>query len=192
MSKNPNPQGKGGSPVLATLSQHSEAVAAVPPKQIDQVTTELFTSMFVLESECGFEPVPGQSYFLYQQPERFWLSLTPPRMWSESVSGRFIGTCALQPDMTWTLNLDPQVAEDPEFMAYLEDKRTEFEQRLEAAETMEDVLPVHERRFGFYRRASAFALAYSLGRSMEQSGIRGLSYQEAKAQLTHDGDATEE
>lgn len=187
MSKNPNPQGKGGAPVLATLNEQRAAVATVPPKQMEQVSAELFTSLFVLESDFNFKPVPGKRYFLYRQPERFWLSMTPPQMWSETVSGRFIGTCELQPDMTWTLELDQAVAEDPEFMDYLEQRRAAFEQRLDEAETVDDVLPEHERRYTFYRRATAFALAHSLGRSMEQSGIRGLSYQEALGQLTHDG-----
>lgn len=189
MSDNPNPQGKGGAPVLATLNEQRAAAAEVPPKQMEQVSTELFTSLFVLESDFSFKPVPGKRYYLYRQPERFWLSMTPPTMWSEAVSGRYIGTCELQPDMTWTLELDESVAEDPEFMAYLEEQRAAFEQRLDAAETVDDVLPEHERRYAFHRRTSAFALAYSLGRSMEQTGIRGLSYEQALGQLTHDDGA---
>lgn len=188
MSKNPNPQGKGGSPVLAALTERRAALADVPPKRIEQVTTELFTSLFVLESEFRFRPVPGMTYFLYRKPERFWLSPTSPRILTEDVAGRFIGTCELQRDMTWTLELAPDVARDPAFMDYLERRRAAFERRLEEAETMDDVLPVYVRRYSFYRRASAFALAYSLGRSMERTGIRGLSYQEALGRLTHDGD----
>lgn len=186
MSKNPNPQGKGGAPVLATLNEQRAALATVPPKHIEQVSTELFTSLFVLESEFRFQPVPGKHYFLYQQPERFWLSPTPPAILSEAVAGRFIGQCELQPDMTWTLELADEVAADPDFMAYLQQKRDAFEQRLGEAETVDDVLPVHERRYAFHRRASGFALAYSLGRSMEQSGIQGLSYDEARGMLEND------
>lgn len=184
MSKNPNPQGKGGSPVLATLDAQRAGLAAVPAKHIEQVATELFTSLFVLESDFRFKPVIGKPYYLYQQGERFWLGLSPPRMMRESVAGRFIGTCELQPDMTWTLELAEDVAADPTFMAYIEQKRAAFEQRLDEAETVDDVLPVHERRFAFYRRASAFAVAHSLGRSMTQAGISGLSYDEARGLLT--------
>lgn len=187
MSKNPNPQGKGGAPVLATLNDQRAALAEVPPKKMEQVSTELFTSLFVLESEFNFEPVQGKRYFMYRQRERFWLSLTPPQMWSEAVSGRFIGTCQLQEDMTWTLELDDAVANDAGFMAYLEQQRAAFEQRLHDAETVDDVLPEHERGYTFHRRASAFALAYSLGRSMQQTGLRGLSYEQALGELSHDG-----
>jgi len=187
MSHNPNPQGKGGSLVLNTLDAQRAGLATVPPKHIEQVSTELFTSLFVLESDFRFKPVPGKPYFLYQKPEYFWLAMTPPRMLGASVAGRFIGTCELQPDMTWTLELTEAVAADATFMAYLEQKREVFEQQLEAADTVDDVLPVHERGFAFYRRASAFAVAHSLGHSMTQSGISGLSYDEARGLLTDDG-----
>ena len=183
MSKNPNPQGKGGSLVLATLNEQRAGGMTVPPKQIDQVSTELFTSLFVLESEFKFKPVPDKRYFLYRKPAHFLLALTPPRMMSEAVAVRFIGTCVLQNDMTWTLELDDTVAADRDFMAYLEQKRAAFEEKLERAETVDDVLPVYQRGFDFYRRASAFAVAHSLTRSMTQSGISGLSYDEARGLL---------
>lgn len=188
MSKNPNPQGKGGAPVLATLNEQRAAVAAVPAKHIEQVSTELFTSLFVLESDFRFKPVPGKRYFLYRKPDRFWLSIIPPGEWSETVSGRFIGTCELQADMTWTLELADEVAQDEAFLGFLEAKRAEFEQRLSEAETVDEVLPVHESRFSFYRRAFAFALARSLGTSMERAGISGLSYDEARGLLGHDAE----
>lgn len=183
MSHNPNPQGKGGSVVLATLDSQRAGRTAVPPKHIEQVSTELFTSLFVLESEFRFQPVPGKAYFLYRDGDRYWLGMTPPRMLSESVAGRFIGTCELQNDMTWTLELAEAVAADPAFMAELEHKRAAFEQRLSEVDTVDDVLPVYEQRFAFYRRACAFAVAHSLGRSMTQSGISGLSYDEARGLL---------
>lgn len=188
MSKNPNPQGKGGSQVLATLSEGRAGLAQVPPKHIEQVSTELFTSLFVLESEFRFKPVPDKPYFLYRESEHFWLGLTPPSMLGESVAGRFIGTCVLQRDMTWTLELDAAVAADAAFMRDLERQRAAFDHRLAAAETVDEVLPHYERGFAFYRRAGAFALAYSLGHSMTQSGISGLSYDEARGLIGHDGD----
>ncbi|MCS4505452.1 DUF2452 domain-containing protein [Arhodomonas aquaeolei] len=188
MSKNPNPQGKGGAPVLATLEAQRAAVVTVPPKHIEQVSTELFTSLFVLESDFRFRPVPGKRYYLYRKPERYWLSMIPPQEWGggEAVTGRFIGACELQPDMTWTLELDEAVAADDAFMNELAERRAAFERQLGDVEAVDDVLPVHERRFTFYRRAFAFALAHSLGRSMEQSGIAGLSYEEAQGRLAHE------
>lgn len=186
MSKNPNPQGKGGSLVLATLDEQRGAGITVAPKQIDQVTTELFTALFVLESDFRFKPVPGKTYFLYQKTSGYWLGLTPPAMIAESVSGRFIGHCVLRADMTWTLELAPAVAADDDFMADLAERRAAFEQRLANAERVDDMLPVYERHLDFYRRASAFAVAHSLGRSMTGAGIQGLSYAEARAAIGHD------
>jgi len=189
MSRNPNPQGKGGSLVLTTLDAQRRAGMAVPPKPIEQVTTELFTSMFVLESDFRFKPVPDTPYFLYCQRTGYWLGLTPPAMMGESVGGRFIGTCVLRADMTWTLELAAEVAADDEFMADLAARRARFEQRLETAETVDQMLPVYERDFAFHRRAAAFAVAHSLKRSMTGAGIAGLSYAQARARLGRD-DAT--
>lgn len=189
MSDNPNPQGKGQVPVLAALTENQHATAAVPPKHIEQVSVELFTSLFVLESDFNFKPVPGNTYWLYQKEGRFWLSPVPPQEWSPTVYGRYIGECQLHTDMSWTLMLADEVAEDQAFVAYLEDKRARFEETLEAAETLDDALPVHESRLPFYQRAFAYALAHSLGTSMERSGIRELSYNEARGLLTHQPDS---
>ena len=185
MAKNPNPDGKGQVPVLAALAQGQQAALAVPPKHIEQVSVELFTSLFVLESDFGFQPVVGRPYWMYQKEGRFWLSHIPPREWSPVVYGRYIGECELQDDMSWTLMLADEVAGDDTFMQYLEEKRARFEETLEAADSLEDALPVHDSRLPFYQRAYAYGLANSLGASMEQSGIRELTYNEARGLLTH-------
>lgn len=182
----PNPDGKGSSTVLATLDEARSGSRRAAPKQIDQVTTELFTSLFVLESEFHFKPVVGKTYYLYRQPTRFWLAITPPAMLGEDVGGRFIGTCVLQADMTWTLELAEAVAADEDFMAWLAARRAAFERRLGEADTVDDLLPTYESRLSFYRRASAFGVAHSLSRSMSASGISGLSYDEARGLLTDD------
>lgn len=178
-----NPDGKGGSPVLAGLDAARHGLGDVPAKPVDQIATELFTSLFVLESEFHFKPVAGKTYYLYQQPERFWLGLTPPAMLGEAVAGRFIGYCRLQPDLTWTLALAADVAADRTFTAWLAEQRRLFEARLEAAETVDDMLPIHESHMSFYRRAWAFGVAHSLSRSLGAAGLRGLSYDQARGVL---------
>lgn len=190
--KKPNPDGKGASPVLATLDEARGGLVVAAPKHIDQVATELFTSLFVLESEFRFKPVVGKTYYLYRQPERFWLGITPPAMLGAAVAGRFIGICVLQTDMTWTLELTEAVAGDDEFMAWLAAKRAAFERRLGDAETVDDILPIYESRLSFYRRASAFGVAHSLSRSMTASGISGLSYDEARGLLTDESPGSDE
>ena len=177
-----NPQGKGSLPVLAALSGVRRQLAHVPPKQIDQVTAELFTSLFVLESDFRFRPVPGRSYFLYEKDDRFALSLIGPDEWGPTQSGgRYIGECVLREDMTWTLSLSVAAAADEDFVAFVEDRRRLFERELEAARTLEDLLPHYRKSLPFNQRVCAFALAHSLGLSMHKSGIRHLSCGEARS-----------
>ena len=59
-SKNPNPQGKGLVPVLDSITA-SRTTVSVPPKHIEQISSELFTSLFVLHSQFQFKPVVGKS-----------------------------------------------------------------------------------------------------------------------------------
>lgn len=182
MKRNPNPQGKGLVPVLQGLQQHWAQVR-VPPKHIDQVSLELFTSLFVLQSEIRFNPVPGQDYWLYRQGKRWKLSMVAPAEWGTKLPGRYVGHCVLQPDRTWTLELDAEVAGDPAFMAEVEAHRAQLQERLERAETLEAVLPGYEDRLGYHGKVLAFILGKSLRSSMQLSGIAALDYRQAKGLL---------
>ncbi len=182
MHKQPNPQGKGLAPVLDSLAQ-SRTMIAVPPKLIDQVTNELFTSLFVLHSKFHFKPVLGKNYWLYKRNDRFQLSLISPHEGGESFMGQYIGECILQDDITWTLTLDSRSAEDNELQQLIEEKRKEFEQSLLTADSIDEVLPVYLQSLPYYQRVFASALANSLKASMQKSGIQGLSYTQAKGLL---------
>lgn len=189
MSYSPNPQGKGLVPVLESLAS-SRAAIAVPPKQIDQISSELFTSLFVLESDFKFKPVVGKSYWLYRKGERFWLSMLAPEEWSAATHGQVIGECTLQEDITWTLTLDDAAAQDTALMNLIQAKKLDFERKLEAAEQVDGVLPVFDESLPFYQRVFASALAHSLRVSMQKSGIEGLSYDEARGLLTDQSDSS--
>lgn len=191
MPENPNPQGKGLAPVLATLSSVKSAAQHVPAKHIEQISNELFTSLFVLESEFKFKAVAGRTYWLYRKNDRFWLSPIGPHEWGPGLYGQYIGECMLHEDITWTLELAEEAANDSDLLQYLEEKKAAFEQRLEEAEAVEDMLPGYRRDFGFYRRAYAFALAHSLGVSMDKTGIRQLSYEQAQGVLPDHSGADE-
>jgi hypothetical protein len=182
MTKRPNPQGKGLVPVLESLAE-SKAVIDVPPKRIDQISSELFTSLFVLNSRFQFKPVVGKSYWLYRRGHEFHLSLIAPYEWCPSAFGQYVGDCVLQQDITWTLELDPGAAEGRQLVCLIEARRREFEQALHDAESVDDVLPVYLESLPFYQRVFASALAGSLRTSMRKSGIQGLSYNQAKAVL---------
>ena len=185
MVRNPNPQGKGLVPVLQGLQQHWVRTQ-VPPKQIDQISLELFTSMFVLQSEFRFNPVPGQDYWLYAVEASYRLLLVGPDEWTSPYPGRCIGRCELQQDRTWTLELAPEVAADSQLMATIEARREQLQQALEGADSLEDILPDYDDELGYYGKVMAFILGKSLRTSMQLSGINALSYEQAKGLLTQD------
>ncbi len=177
MNQQSNPQGKGLEPVLDALTA-SRARLPVPPKCIEQVSSELFTALFVLHSEFHFKPVTGRPYSLYRRDTGSRLSLIEPAEWGDARFGQYVGECVLQPDLTWTLSVDPDAARDATLLKLIESRREAFEQRLDAARTLQGVLPVFDHSLPFYRRVYASVLAHSLGISMRKSGIEGLSYAE--------------
>src|SRR5688572_1921758 len=179
---NPNPQGKGIVPVLQGLQQHW-LQPVVLPKQIDQIEMELFTSLFVLQSELKFNPVPGKSYWMYETGTGYRLLLVGPDEWHKPYPGRFIGECVLQKDRTWTLMLDDSLAEDRSFMDMIEAQRKKLHSALASAEKIDDLLPAFEPSLSYYGRVMAFILGRSLLTSMQLSGIKGLDYKGAKKLL---------
>jgi hypothetical protein len=185
MPENPNPQGKGVVPILQGIDRH-RLDRLLPPKKIDQVQMELFTSMFVLKSDIRFNPVPGQQYFLYQTDGRYKLLMVAPNEWSSPYRGRYIGECILHSDRTWSMALDPAMAHDEEFMAGITAEQDMLQEALEKAETVAEVLPVFEEALGYNSRILAYILGKSLGLSMDMAGIGGLTYEEAKGLLMHD------
>lgn len=162
----------------------SRPLVNVPPKHIEQISSELFTSLFVLNSRFQFKPVVGKPYWLYRSGQVFKLSLISPTEWRGGF-GQYVGECQLQRDITWTLRLDDEAAQDTELMQLIADKRAEFEANLQAADTLDRVLPVFEASLPFYQRVFASALAHSLGISMQKSGINRLPYQQAQQLLGH-------
>jgi hypothetical protein len=182
MKQEPNPQGKGLTPVLDSLKA-SRTRLSVPPKRVDQISSELFTSLFVLHSQFGFKPVRGRPYWLYRRHETFRLSLIAPHEWGDARFGQYIGECVLREDLTWTLHFDARAAADRQLMALLAGRREAFERSLGKAETLDGALPVFDISLPFYRRVFAAALAHSLSLSMRKSGIHDLSYRQAQARL---------
>jgi len=186
MPDNPNPQGKGLVPLIQGLESHRLA-CQLPPKQIDQVQMELFTSMFVLQSDFRFNPVPNKTYYLYQTEGSYRLLLVGPHEWGATgYLGRYIGACILHDDRTWTLALDSSMEHDEAFMAHIVTEQEKLQLALEKAQTLEDILPVFEESFGHYGRILAYILGKSLAISMDMSGIKQLNYQEAKGLLGYE------
>lgn len=181
----PNPQGKGLVPVLESLAQ-SRAIVSVAAKHINQISSELFTSLFVLHSHFQFKPVVGKSYWLYQRDKKFQLSLISPQEWGGNGFGLFVGECVLQQDITWSLTLDEAATNNNLLMNFIELKRREFEEMLTSVTSVDSVLPFYLEGLPFYQRVFAAALANSLKNSMVKSGILGLSYVQAQKCLSAD------
>ena len=179
-----NPQGKGVVGVLDSLQQ-AKKLLQVKAKNIQQISSELFTSLFVLNSEIRFKPTSKQTYWLYNKNNRYRLSLIAPEQWLPAKYGRFIGACELQIDLTWTLELSYDCANDQAFIQEIAYQRLQLEEKMQHAEKLEDVLPVYVETLPFYSRILASALAYSLQQSMQKSGISGLSLQQANKLQTN-------
>jgi hypothetical protein len=154
------------------------------PKQIDQIEMELFTSLFVLQSEFKFNPVPGKSYWMYGTDSGYRLLLVGPDEWHKPYPGHFIGECVLQKDRTWTLMLADTLTQDRTFMAMIDEHRARLHSAFERAEKIDDLLPAFENSLCYYGRVMAFILGRSLLTSMQLSGIKGLDYKGAKKMLT--------
>jgi len=182
MASNPNPQGKGLAVVLRDLeSFHSEV--PIRPKSIQEVSQELFTSLFILHSDCHFTAIQGQAYYLYRLNGRYSLLMLGPDEWAGGSPGVFMGTCCLREDLTWTLDLSDFARNDTDFQEELNTAKKEFEKQLEASNTLEETLPFYENNMTYHQRVLAYALSKSLHASMELEGIAQLSYKEALKEL---------
>lgn len=182
MIKRSNPQGKGLVPVLENLFA-CRSLVPVEKKSLQRICAELFTSLFILNSRFQFKPVVGGQYWLYRKYGEFRLSLIAPGQWSGY--GQYVGRCELHEDLSWSLELDVQAEQDSELMAYIARQQALFKQQLERVEALEQVLPVYEKNLPFNQRVLAYGLAHSLGQSMVLGGLRGLSYEQAQALITH-------
>jgi len=154
--------------------------AVAPAKNMSQISTELFTALFILGSAFSFRPVIAKSYWLYRKQGRSRLSLIAPSEWQYSAFGEPIGRYELQEDLSWSLALSDEAQQDTELIAYIENKRAAFDQRIASFQNIEQMLPQYIPSLPFYQRAFASALASSLATSMRKSGIYGLNYSEAK------------
>ncbi len=173
MSKNPNPQGKGLTPVLdAWRGMQPARVRAKTPQQ---VLTDYFTTLLVLSAEFNFKPAPGISYFLYLRGERWILSLISPREWAGRLPGPCLGRCELQTDMTWSLTPESGIGDNAELRAALGAFQSGFIDLLDSESTLEATLPHYVAQLPYYRRLLAAGLANSLSQSLALAGLNGHS-----------------
>ncbi len=181
----PNPQGKGLSTVLDSLVD-SQVKTSLPPKNIDQVSSELFTSLFVLNTNFEFRPVAGNSYWLYHTRDKFKLFSTAQNAWACGQPGIFIGECVLQNDVTWTIQLDQEVSQQEWFIRHMDEQIIFLQESLENSISLEEAMPFYVKKMSYYSRLLAYGLGTSLNTSMQKSGINALHYDQAKMLLSYD------
>jgi len=168
-----NPQGKGMVPVLDTLN----ALRPWCPGQKtgEQILREFCLSTLVLSARFDFRVVPGCDYWLYRVADGWQLSLISPQEWRGRAPGAWVARCELATDLTWGLTLAPDVGDDPELIAALEQHLRGFIERVGQHERLEQALPTYEQGLPYQQRMMATALSSSLQTSLLLSGLASMS-----------------
>jgi hypothetical protein len=179
--KNPNPQGKGQVVLLKDLESYH--ASNIRPKNLEEISQELFTALFILHSDCNFNAIPEQTYHLYRLKGRYQMMLLGPDEWFSGYPGDYWGACTLQQDLSWSLELSETAKHDDEFQKSLLQAQQDFQTKLEASKSLHDALPFHIQKMPYHQRVLAFALSKSLDASMELAGYAHLSYREARKEL---------
>lgn len=179
--KNPNPQGKGQLVLLRDLESYQPI--EIRPKNLKEISQELFTALFILHSDCNFNAIPGQTYHLYRQHGRYQMMLLAPDEWFSGYPGEYWGACSLQKDLSWSLKLSTTAQHDQKFQKSLELAQQDFQSKLKASESLHEALPFHIQDLPYHQRVLAFALSKSLDASMKLAGYAHLSYNEASKEL---------
>lgn len=174
---NPNPQGKGLVPVLA----HWQATRprAVRAKAPAELLLDLFASTLVLSARFDFRPVVGQRYYLYHGAGDWRLSLIAPEEWGARAPGACLGLCTLRADMTWSVEADQAVNDNPALRARVAALAEDFLGRLDVDGTLAEQLPGYRRDLPYYRRLLACGVGASLRQSLSAAGSDALGARES-------------
>lgn len=155
-----NPEGKGCNALLLDWYRSApQGVVAKPPRQ---VLAELFTSMLVLSASFRFRPAVGAPLYLYWFEDAWSLSLIAPGEWSRERRAGFVGTCVLQPDMTWTLSPAERLSDNGSARGAIARFYDAFAATMETDATLEEILPFCASKLPYYPRLYANALSRSL------------------------------
>jgi hypothetical protein len=166
-----NPQGKGMVPVLDQLRAIAPWDVAV--KSPEKILRDYCLSSLVLSAVFKFRTVPGNTYYLYRVGSEWQLSLITPKEWGARLPGAPVASCELAKDMTWSIALTENVADDAELVMALQQFIAGFAERLGNAKTLESSLPVYEINLPYQQRMMATALSASLRGSLILSGLTG-------------------
>ena len=155
-----NPEGKGLNGFLRDW--HDSEPRGVVVKSRHKILAEFFTSMLILSARFKFRPSVGIAYYLYWINDEWSLSLIAPDEWSEERRRGFVGTCALQRDMTWTIAPSDRLVEENSVSVAVGRFYDAFVRKLETDQVLEDVLPTYVGGLPYFQRLYASALSRSL------------------------------
>ena len=155
-----NPDGKSSNQFMMDWYKTEPRGVVAKPQQ--QVLAEFFTSMLVLSAEFKYEPTIGVANYLYFVRDRWQLSLISPEEWNEERREGFIGTCVLQPDMTWTIEPAKHLKDNERLAHAIGRFWHAFDETLDTEQTLEDILPFYVRHMPYYQRLHAAGLGRSI------------------------------
>ena len=165
-NKAPNPQGKGLVPVLEGLMSVRPHPASIRAKSVHQVSAELFTTLFVLQSDFQFKPRVSTDYFLYFKEQRFRLSLISPAEWGHSTFGIYVGCTRMQADATWTIELAEVSELSESIVQIIHQMQSDFSRQLDAVESIDKLFPEYLQQLPYYQRLLGSAVSYSFKTSL--------------------------
>lgn len=173
-----NPDGKGANGFMLDWYRTEPRGLVAKPQR--QVLAEFFTSMLVLSARFKYKPAVGVENFLYRVDDEWMLSLIAPEQWSDRHRTGFVGTCVLQPDMTWTIDPSEQLLEAGPLAEAVSRFFDAFAETMDTDLTLEEILPFYVRRLPYWQRLHASALSRSIRGAVKlggQSAIRARDWQ---------------
>ena len=170
-----NPDGKGLVPVMDAFNALRPWLAT--RKTPETILRDFCLSTLVLSARFDFRVVPNNTYFLYRAPDGWRLSLISPTEWGQRCPGAFIAEATLATDMTWDMQLCPEIGNDSKLVDELSQHLQGFLERIAEAGTLEEALPTYEAGLPYQQRMMATALSSSLQTSLLLSGLAGQSGQ---------------
>lgn len=73
-------------------------------KQAQTIHDRIHLSEKIYKADCGFKPIPGNIYFLYEKKDNTWLiSMVSPQEWGNKIPYIYLATVELLADSTWKI-----------------------------------------------------------------------------------------
>jgi len=159
-----NPQGKGLSGIINDF--HNSTPINNTAKPHHQWLADYFTSILVLNAECGLKPIVNKTYYLYLKNNIWKLSLIEPGAWSPDISGVYFAKCSLHKDRTWVVSPKSHWQKNKTLLATIQQLQNDFLSSIKNDRPIIEQLPFFAAHLPYYRRISANALARSLKQSL--------------------------